>query len=121
MQRLESWQNAEEQGARAARNMLGAGERCTGLPWFWSDQYEISLQMAGHPELGARTIERAIGDDGLLLFHLADGGQVVGVSGLGPTSFLKDFKVAQVITERGLTLDPTALSDPATRLKTLLR
>ena len=31
-QRLESWQNAEEQGARAARNMLGAGERCTACP-----------------------------------------------------------------------------------------
>jgi 3-phenylpropionate/trans-cinnamate dioxygenase ferredoxin reductase component len=121
LQRLESWQNAEEQGARAARNMLGGGERCTGLPWFWSDQYELSLRMAGHPELGARTIERAVCDDGLLLFHLADGGQVVGVSGVGPTSFLKEFKIAQVIAERGLTLDPTALGDPAARLKTLLR
>jgi 3-phenylpropionate/trans-cinnamate dioxygenase ferredoxin reductase component len=120
LQRLESWQNAEEQGARAARNMLGAGERCMGLPWFWSDQYELSLQMAGHPELGARTIERAVGDDGLLLFHLAEAGQVVGVSGVGPTSFRKEFKVAQVIAERGLTLDPTALGDPGTRLKTLL-
>ena len=120
LQRLESWQNAEEQGARAARNMLGAGERCTGLPWFWSDQYELSLQMAGHPELGARTIERAVGDDGLLLFHLANSGQVVGLSGVGPTSFLKEFKVARVIAERGLTLDPTMLGDPATRLKTLL-
>jgi 3-phenylpropionate/trans-cinnamate dioxygenase ferredoxin reductase subunit len=121
LQRLESWQNAEEQGARAARNMLGACERCTGLPWFWSDQYELSLQMSGHPELGARTIERAVGDDGLLLFHLADGGQVVGVSGVGSTSFLKEFKAAQVIAERGLTPDPTTLGDPATRLKTLLR
>lgn len=60
-------------------------------------------------------------NDGLLLFHVADGGQVVGVSGVGSTSFLKEFKAAQVIAERGLTPDPTTLGDPATRLKTLLR
>jgi 3-phenylpropionate/trans-cinnamate dioxygenase ferredoxin reductase subunit len=120
-QRLESWQNAEEQGARAARNMLGAGERCTGLPWFWSDQYELSLQMAGHLERARHEIERAVGDDGLLLFHLAGDGRIVGVSGLGPASFAKEFKVAQLMAERGLAPDPAVLSDPATRLKALLR
>jgi 3-phenylpropionate/trans-cinnamate dioxygenase ferredoxin reductase subunit len=86
-QRLESWHNAEEQGARAARNMLGAGERCGSLPWFWSDQYELALQMAGHPERARHEVERAVGDDGLLLFHLAGDGRIVGVSGLGPASF----------------------------------
>jgi 3-phenylpropionate/trans-cinnamate dioxygenase ferredoxin reductase component len=121
LQRLESWQNAEEQGARAARNMLGAGERCTALPWFWSDQYELSLQMAGHPELGACTIERRVGDDGLLLFHLAADGRMIGVSGLGPASFSKEFKVAQRLAERGLSPDPAVLGDPTTRLKALLR
>jgi 3-phenylpropionate/trans-cinnamate dioxygenase ferredoxin reductase subunit len=121
LQRLESWHNAEEQGARAARNMLGAGERCTGLPWFWSDQYELSLQMAGHPELGAQTVERPVGDDGLLLFHLAADGRMIGVSGLGPVSFSKEFKLAQLLAERGLSPDPVALGDPTTRLKALLR
>ena len=62
-----------------------------------------------------------MGDDGLLLFHLADGGQVVGVSGVGPTSFLREFKVAQLIAEPGFTPDPTKLGDPAARLRTLLR
>jgi 3-phenylpropionate/trans-cinnamate dioxygenase ferredoxin reductase subunit len=120
-QRLESWQNAEEQGARAARNMLGAGERRSSLPWFWSDQYDLSLQIAGYPERARHEIERAVGDDGLLLFHLADDGRIVGVSGLGRPSFVKEFKVAQLMAERGLAPDPAVLRDPATRLKGLLR
>ena len=36
--RLEAWRNAQEQGARAARNMLGAEEPQSAVPWFWSDQ-----------------------------------------------------------------------------------
>ena len=121
LQRLESWHNAEEQGARAARNMLGAGERCMGLPWFWSDQYELSLQMAGHPERARRTIERDLGDQALLLFHLADDGRLVGVSGIGPLSMVKEFKLARLLAERGLAPEPAALSDPAVQLKALLR
>ena len=45
--RLEAWRNAQEQGALAARNMLGALEPHQAVPWFWSDQYELGLQVAG--------------------------------------------------------------------------
>ena len=43
-----------------------------------------------------------VGDEGLLLFHLADDGRIVGVSGLGPASFTREFKVARLIAELGL-------------------
>lgn len=119
-ERLESWHNAEVQAALAARNMLGAGERATGLPWFWSDQYELTLQMAGYPDRAIRTVERDQGD-ALLLFHLAGDRRIVGVSGLGQSGFAKAFKIAQLLAERGLAPDPAVLGDPATRLKALLR
>jgi 3-phenylpropionate/trans-cinnamate dioxygenase ferredoxin reductase subunit len=77
--------------------------------------------MAGYPERARHEIERAVGEDGLLLFHLADDGRIVGVSGLGRPSFVKEFKVAQLMAERGLAPDPAVLRDPATRLKALLR
>ena len=51
--RLEAWKNADVQGALAARNMLGAGEVYREIPWFWSDQYELTLQIAGHPSSAA--------------------------------------------------------------------
>ena len=45
--RLEAWRNAQEQGGLAARNMLGADEALATVPWFWSDQYGLSLHIAG--------------------------------------------------------------------------
>ena len=48
--RLEVWRNAQEQGTLAARNMLGAGEPISAVPWFWSDQYDLTLQIAGLAE-----------------------------------------------------------------------
>ena len=45
--RLESVQNAIEQGKSAAAALLGAARPFTAAPWFWSDQYDVRLQMAG--------------------------------------------------------------------------
>ena len=82
--RLEAWRNAEAQGALAARNMLGMGVRYDELPWFWSDQYELTLQVAGYPDRAATTVERDVGPEARLLIHLADDGTVIGASGVGP-------------------------------------
>ncbi|MCA2008663.1 FAD-dependent oxidoreductase [Tritonibacter mobilis] len=45
--RLESVQNAVDQAETIAANIMGAGERYTPKPWFWSDQYDVKLQIAG--------------------------------------------------------------------------
>lgn len=45
--RLESVQNATEQGKSAAAALLGIDKPFTATPWFWSDQYDKKLQMAG--------------------------------------------------------------------------
>ena len=45
--RLESVQNANDQGAAAAHAVLGDDKPYKALPWFWSDQYDIKLQIAG--------------------------------------------------------------------------
>jgi 3-phenylpropionate/trans-cinnamate dioxygenase ferredoxin reductase subunit len=119
--RLESWKNADIQGALAARNMLGAGEACGDVPWFWSDQYELTLQIAGVPERGARTVERDVGAAARLLFHLDHDDRLVAVSGVGPASLARDLRLGQLMIERGLAPDPAALADPAPRLKALLQ
>ncbi len=45
--RLESVQNANDQGAVAAANIMGQSTPYTATPWFWSDQFELKLQIAG--------------------------------------------------------------------------
>ncbi|MGQ4618835.1 FAD-dependent oxidoreductase [Nocardia sp. R7R-8] len=48
--RLESWENARKQAAAAAKSMLGKPQAYNDVPWFWSDQYDINIQMAGQPD-----------------------------------------------------------------------
>jgi 3-phenylpropionate/trans-cinnamate dioxygenase ferredoxin reductase component len=101
--------------------MLGANEPYAEVPWFWSDQYDLTLQIAGLPERAARTVERDVGTGARLLFHLGGGGRLVGVSGVGPSVLARDLCIGQIMVERGLAPDPAALADPATRLKTRLQ
>ncbi len=67
--RQETWHGAETQAHVAARNMLGAGEPYRDTPWFWSDQYDAQLQVAGEPALGTRSVARVLGDDAEIHFH----------------------------------------------------
>jgi NADPH-dependent 2,4-dienoyl-CoA reductase/sulfur reductase-like enzyme len=46
--RLEQWNHAQQHAAAVARNMLGAGTPFTAVPWSWTDQYGVKLQLAGH-------------------------------------------------------------------------
>lgn len=61
--RIESWQNANDQGVRAARRILGMPVEAAGLPRFWSDQFEHRIQIAGFPDPDATVLARA-GQDG---------------------------------------------------------
>jgi NADPH-dependent 2,4-dienoyl-CoA reductase/sulfur reductase-like enzyme len=47
LMRVEHWENAQEQGAHAARRLLGHLEPYEPVPWFWSDQYDRKIQLAG--------------------------------------------------------------------------
>ena len=80
--RLESWRAAQDQGAHAARAMLGAKEPYQAVPWFWSDHYDLTLQIAGVPSEGVTLLKRMIDEDSEILFHIDWEGRLVGASGL---------------------------------------
>jgi 3-phenylpropionate/trans-cinnamate dioxygenase ferredoxin reductase subunit len=118
--RFESWRNARLQGETAGRNMAGANEPFNGMPWFWSDQYDLSLQVVGLPSAGHAQVSRTI-EGGDLEFYL-DGGRLVAAAGLGVgNACAKDIKLAEMLVANGVSPDPTQLADPAVNLKVLLK
>lgn len=80
--RLENWRNAEDQADTVARNLLGENRAFDEVPWFWSNQFDFALQVAGLPALGCRTEVQGIGRSRLFLSSDADG-VLRGVSALG--------------------------------------
>lgn len=119
--RLEAWRNAQEQGNLAARNMLGANAPHDAVPWFWSDQYNLTLQIAGLPDEGVRTVRRDLDDGAFLLFHLAEDGRLVAASGIGPgNSIARDIRLAEMLIARRATPQAQKLAHADIKLKSLL-
>ncbi len=121
--RLEAWRNAQDQGTHAAGNMLGASVPYAVVPWFWSDQYDQTLQVAGLSDSTNTTVLRDLGDAGKLFFHLAEDGRLVSVSGMGPSDsgIAKEIRMAEMLIGRQAKPEAAFLSDPTRRLKELLR
>ena len=120
--RLESWRNAQDQGAFAARSLLGDVADYDAVPWFWSDQYDATLQVAGLPSLGSQIATRRLGVGALLTFHLDASGRLVGAAGAGPLkSVAGNVRIAEKMIAQRMTPDPNALADPKASLKAILR
>lgn len=114
--RLESVPNAMEQARVAVSNMLGGDKVYASVPWFWSDQYELKLQMVGFSADGESTVLR--GDKSInefAVFYLA-GDKVVAVDAVNSP---REFMVCKQLY--GKAVDAAALADPAVDLKTLLK
>jgi 3-phenylpropionate/trans-cinnamate dioxygenase ferredoxin reductase subunit len=80
MWRLESVPNALEQAKQAASQICGKSPPTPEVPWFWSDQYDLRLQIAGLPFDAADVVVRGDLDSGkFALFHLTADGVVQAV------------------------------------------
>lgn len=113
--RLESVPNAMEQGRVAAINMCGGDKIYDAIPWFWSDQYELKLQMVGFSADGDTQVLR--GDkaaNSFAVFYLNDGA-VVAVDAVNSP---REFMVCKQLY--GKPVDPDKLADPEVDLKTLI-
>jgi 3-phenylpropionate/trans-cinnamate dioxygenase ferredoxin reductase subunit len=119
--RLEAWRNAFDQGAHVAKALMGETEPFAALPWFWSDQYDLTLQMAGMAEAGVSVTRRDLGGGAFLLFHLDAQGRLVAAGGLGSIEkTAREIKLSERLIARGAAPSPAALADPGVSLKKLL-
>ncbi|NOU88739.1 ferredoxin reductase [Paenibacillus sp. LMG 31460] len=119
--RLEAWRNAQDQGTHAAHNMLGASKPYLDIPWFWSDQYDQTLQVTGLPDCGVKKVVRNLSEGDKLFFHLSDDDQLVAASAVGLNSKIaKDIRLAEMLIQKQTVLDPKDLENPDVKLKALL-
>lgn len=114
--RLESVQNAVDQADCVADNMLGAMRPYTPQPWFWSDQYDVKLQIAGLGT-GHRQVVVRGGDHGPRShWYFGDQGLLAVDAMNDPRSFM----LARRLLQAGTPVDPQAVADPGTDLRALL-
>ncbi len=114
--RLESVQNAIDQAEAVARNILGAGEDYVPQPWFWSDQYDVKLQIAGLNTGYDRVVVR---DGGAARSHWYFAGDtLLAVDAMNDP---RAYMVGKRLIEMGRSPTPEAVADAGQDLKPLLK
>jgi len=114
--RLESVQNAIDQAKHAALAMVGKPTCYAEVPWFWSDQYDLKLQIAGLGRPGDRHVLR--GDPAarkFAVFHLRDG-KIAAVEAVNAAS---EYLVGRKFIAEGKMVDAEKLADLSIPMKTM--
>ena len=114
--RLESVQNAIDGAEAVADNMLGADTDYVPKPWFWSDQYDVKLQIAGL-NTGYDRVVRRDGDGTAASFWYYCGDTLLAVDAMNDP---RAYMTGKRLIEGGRSPAPDAVADPATPLKSLL-
>ncbi len=115
--RLESVQNAIDQARHAAFAMLGRPVPYREVPWFWSDQYDLKLQIAGLARAGDELVRR--GDPAarkFAVFHLRDG----RIAAVEAVNSAPDYIVGRKLIAEGRPVAPARLADTSLPMKSML-
>jgi len=115
--RLESVPNAIEQAEFVAQNIMGAAKDYLAKPWFWSDQYDVKLQIAGLNTGYDRVVTRRA-DAASVGFWYYRGDQLLAVDAMNDP---RGYMVGKRLIEAGKSPDPALIENPETDLKALLK
>lgn len=115
--RLESVPNAIEQAECVASNMLGTNCAYAAEPWFWSDQYDVKLQIAGLNTGYDRVVTRT-GDGLVASFWYYRGDQLLAVDAMNDP---RAYMIGKRLIAAGKSPDPAVVGDASSDLKALLR
>jgi len=114
--RLESVQNAIDQAKHAALCMVGKTSTYREVPWFWSDQYDLKLQIAGLARVGDRLVLR--GDPEarkFAIFHLRQG----AVAAVEAINAAPEYLIGRKFISEGTIVAPERLADVSISMKTI--
>jgi 3-phenylpropionate/trans-cinnamate dioxygenase ferredoxin reductase subunit len=112
--RLESVQNANDQAATAAHTVAGQPKPYAALPWFWSDQYDCKLQIAGLNSGYDEVVVRPGKTDRSQSVWYYRGGQLLAVDAMSdPAAYV----TAKKLLERGGSVPPAQAADPSSEFR----
>jgi 3-phenylpropionate/trans-cinnamate dioxygenase ferredoxin reductase subunit len=115
--RLESVQNAVDQGKIAAATLLGRREAYRAVPWFWSDQGDVKLQMVGLSGDATQSVVRGKAESGSFsVFHYA-GDRLVAIDSVNRPA---DHVLGRRMIGAGISPQPAVVTDEGTDLKALV-
>ena len=114
--RLESVQNAIDQAEAVAANMLGAQSPYVPVPWFWSDQYDLKLQIAGLSTGYDRVVSRKSEKGRSHWYFLGE--RFLAVDAINAP---RDYMVGKRLLEMAKNVEPAQVQDPESDLKALLK
>lgn len=120
--RLEAWRHAQNHGVAVGQAMAGpedgAGKPYDDIPWFWTDQYDVNLQVVGLAVEATRTIFRpGTNPHQFTAVHLLDDNRVIAVTAANNP---RDIRAATAMIKSGKPVEMAGLADPATSLQSLI-
>lgn len=116
--RIEHWDVARRHGAAVGASMVGALTENTEIPYFWSDQYGLTLQMFGRGRQGDSIVVRDGSTPEKFLAFWLRNGSVVGVVGLDEP---KSVRAGKKLVEIAASVDPAVLADPDLDVRALVK
>jgi 3-phenylpropionate/trans-cinnamate dioxygenase ferredoxin reductase subunit len=116
--RLESWENAQNQGIAAGKAMLDKGESYAEIPWFWSDQHDANIQMIGLPEAWDEVATRGNpADNEFMTVYLKDSKIIGAISVNNP----RDLRFAKRLMQAEKPVAAADIADPTIKMQALLK
>ena len=115
--RLESVHNALEQARTAAANIAGTPARYEQVPWFWSDQFDLKLQMVGMSQGYDTIVQRGSMDaDDFAMFYLKDG-VLIAVDAVNRP---REFMACRKLVPERPHIDPSMLADESVPMQEMV-
>ncbi len=119
--RLESYQHAQNHGICAGKNISGLKTEYTSIPWMWSDQFNLNLQLTGICENFDEIIERGKNIENGIIYFFLKNKSIKGACGLGVAGKVgRDIRITTKLAEKNVMVDKRILGDESQKLNKLI-
>jgi len=119
--RLESYQHAQNHGICAGKNISGIKTEYSSIPWMWSDQFNLNLQLAGICENFDEIVKRGKDINNGIIYFFLKNQSIKGACGLGIAGKIgRDIRISTKLSEKNVVVDKAILADESQKLNNLI-